>query len=90
MRRDTRGDQMDIINLGALAIAESIREREISAVDVTTAFLERIREVEPTVNAYINVSYEEAARRAEMIDGMLAAGRDPGPLAGVPIALKDL
>ncbi len=81
---------MDIINLDALAIAESIREGEISAVDATTAFLERIREVEPTVNAYINVSYEEAVRRAEMIDGMLAGGRDPGPLAGVPIAVKDL
>ncbi|MBU4175472.1 MAG: Asp-tRNA(Asn)/Glu-tRNA(Gln) amidotransferase subunit GatA [Actinobacteria bacterium] len=81
---------MDIINLDALAIAESIREGEISAVDATTAFLERIREVEAIVNAYINVSYEEAARRAEMIDAMLAEGRDPGPLAGVPIAVKDL
>ena len=81
---------MDIINLDALAIAESIREGEISAVDATTAFLDRIREVEPTLNAYINVSYEEAARRAETIDRMLAEGRDPGPLAGVPIAVKDL
>jgi len=81
---------MDIINLDALAIAELIRKREISAVDATTAFLERIREIEPTVNAFINVSYEEAARRAGTIDGMLAEGRNPGPMAGVPIALKDL
>ncbi|MBU4240600.1 MAG: Asp-tRNA(Asn)/Glu-tRNA(Gln) amidotransferase subunit GatA [Actinobacteria bacterium] len=81
---------MDIINRDALAIAELIRKREISAVAVTTAFLERIRDVETTVNAYINVACDEAVRRAERIDGMLAEGRDPGPFAGVPIAVKDL
>ena len=81
---------MDIIYRDALEIAELIRKREISAVEVAGAFLKRIEEVEPVVNAFINIDGEGSLRRAGLIDEMIEAGRDPGPLAGVPLAVKDL
>ena len=81
---------VDIINLDALSIAELVKNREISALDVTQAFLKRIDEVEPKVRAYINVADELAVARAREIDMELADGVDSGLFGGVPIAVKDV
>jgi aspartyl-tRNA(Asn)/glutamyl-tRNA(Gln) amidotransferase subunit A len=69
--------------------ARRVRAREVSAVEVLDSCLDRTARVEPLVGAYLEV-FEDAARsRAAGLDRRIAAGEDPGPLAGVPIALKD-
>src|SRR5450756_1457001 len=81
---------MDVINQDALSIAELIKKREISALDVTRAFLERNDKVEPKVKAYIKVADELALARAREVDMELADGIDAGVFGGVPIAVKDV
>ena len=67
-----------------------IRNREVSAAEVTEAYLERIEETEPEINAYITVTADEARRDAELADALLAAeGEDAPVLCGVPYSLKD-
>ena len=51
--------------------------------------LERIREFEPSVHAFNKVTAEQATERAAAIDDRIAAGDDVGPLAGVPVVIKD-
>ena len=67
-----------------------LRSRELTALDFTEACLRRIDEQQPRLNAFIHVMADEARRDAEAADRELAAGRDRGPLHGVPIAVKDL
>ncbi|MFH1368979.1 MAG: Asp-tRNA(Asn)/Glu-tRNA(Gln) amidotransferase subunit GatA [Elusimicrobiota bacterium] len=74
----------DIINLSATELAEKIRKREISSVEVTKAFLARINGVEPKVKAFITVLEKQALEQAKAADG----GRT-GKLCGVPVAVKD-
>lgn len=78
---------MDLTYRSALDIAEFIAGGQISALEVTEAFLARIREVDPEVNAFINLCAEAAKDRAREIDER----RGPaGAFAGVPIAIKDV
>ena len=70
-------------------VARRVRSREVSAVEVTEAALARTAQVEPLISAYLEVFEAEARQRASEIDARIAAGEDPGPLAGVPVALKD-
>jgi aspartyl-tRNA(Asn)/glutamyl-tRNA(Gln) amidotransferase subunit A len=69
--------------------ARRVRARDLSAAEVTAAALERTARVEPLIAAYLEIYAEPARARAAEIDRRIAAGEDPGPLAGVPIALKD-
>ena len=69
--------------------AARVRRREISAVALTRAALTRIAAVEPRVGAFLTVAEAEALAAAEAIDRRVAAGDDPGPLAGVPLGIKD-
>jgi len=80
---------MQIELLQANEIRESIIARRFTAVDVVTALFDRIREVEPKVQAYITLCEEKALERAKEIDEKIAAGEPVGRLAGVPIAIKD-
>jgi len=74
----------------ALAIARSVRGGEVTAAEVLEEHLGRIAAHEGDVHAF-NLVMEDAARtRAAEIDRAVAQGRDPGPLAGAPMALKDL
>ena len=70
--------------------ARQLRAREVTALAFTEACLRRIDERQPRLNAFIRVMADEARRDAEAADRELAAGRDRGPLHGVPIAVKDL
>ncbi|MBW3588204.1 MAG: Asp-tRNA(Asn)/Glu-tRNA(Gln) amidotransferase subunit GatA [Actinobacteria bacterium] len=63
---------------------------EVSAVDVTESVLERLRSVEDDVKAFITITEDEAKAKARKVDEMRSAGEDPGPIAGVPVALKDI
>lgn len=71
-------------------IAQSIAERELTAVDVTEQMLSRITALEPTLHAYYNVYADAALARAVALDEAQSNGRPLGPLHGVPIAVKDL
>ena len=76
-------------HLPAHELAARIRRRECRAVDVTRAYLDRVTVHNPPLNAYLTVTGDEALARAGEIDDKIADGKPVGPLAGVPIALKD-
>jgi aspartyl-tRNA(Asn)/glutamyl-tRNA(Gln) amidotransferase subunit A len=70
--------------------ARKLRAHEVTALEITNDCLRRIDELQPSLNAFIRVMADEARRDAETADRELAAGRDRGPLQGVPIAVKDI
>ncbi len=74
----------------AVEIARAVRGRTSSARSIVAAALERIAVCDPELNAFTEVFAERALARADSIDAALAAGDDPGPLAGVPFAAKNL
>ncbi len=73
----------------ALDVARAVRGGERTARSVTEAALEAIAAREPELHAFLHVAADEARVAADAVDDALRAGRDPGPLAGVPVALKD-
>ena len=73
----------------AVAIAAAVRAGEVSAREVVDAHLARIDAAESEIHAFNLVLADEARAAAAAVDAAVAAGEDPGPLAGVPIALKD-
>jgi aspartyl-tRNA(Asn)/glutamyl-tRNA(Gln) amidotransferase subunit A len=73
----------------AYQIAADVRAGRRRAVDVLDAHLANVSARESEVHAFNTVTADQARRTAEAVDAAVAAGRDPGPLAGVPIALKD-
>ncbi len=75
--------------LGARRIAVGVRAREFSARDVTLAFLARVRQFDGTLRAFVDLDDERTLAAADQVDQRLAEGRQLGPLAGVPVALKD-
>ncbi len=79
----------DLHTLTAQQIAALVQQREISAREVAEAALTRIEAVEPAVKALLTVTPEVALAQADAIDQAIARGEAAGPLAGVPVALKD-
>ncbi|PZS20149.1 MAG: Asp-tRNA(Asn)/Glu-tRNA(Gln) amidotransferase GatCAB subunit A [Acidimicrobiales bacterium] len=75
--------------LSALELAAAVRSGSRSARQVTEEHLARIAAGETEIHAFNLVTVEAALRTADGIDEQLARGEDPGPLAGVPVALKD-
>lgn len=75
--------------LSACEIAAAVRRGDLSAAEVVEAHLARIGDVELRLGAFLEVYEDEARERAAEIDRQVAAGEDPGPLAGVPLAVKD-
>ena len=72
------------------ALAAMVRERDLTALAVTEHALERIEALNPILNAFVAVDGDDARSQAATIDERLDAGDDVGPLAGVPIGVKDL
>jgi aspartyl-tRNA(Asn)/glutamyl-tRNA(Gln) amidotransferase subunit A len=72
------------------SLARALRDGATSSLAVTEACLARIADGDPATNAFILVLGEEARAQARRADEELAAGRDRGPLHGVPVSLKDL
>ena len=70
--------------------AKALRDGTLTSVALTAAVLRRIEQTEPTLNAYITVTADIAREQAAAADAELQAGRERGPLQGIPFALKDL
>jgi aspartyl-tRNA(Asn)/glutamyl-tRNA(Gln) amidotransferase subunit A len=79
-----------LFDLTAREAADKVRRREVSATELARAVLARARTTEPSVGAYLMLDDDGALATAALIDRRVAAGEDPGPLAGVPIAVKDV
>ncbi|MGH9043758.1 MAG: Asp-tRNA(Asn)/Glu-tRNA(Gln) amidotransferase subunit GatA [Acidimicrobiales bacterium] len=73
----------------ALALAAQVRTQERSARELVAGSLERITRLDGSLHAFLETMAESALARADAIDARVASGDDPGPLAGVPVALKD-
>jgi AtzE family amidohydrolase len=71
-------------------IAARVRAREVGAETIVRGTLDRIRQQNPLLNCFTTVLAEKALEDARAIDRRMAAGDDPGPLAGVPFGVKDL
>jgi len=80
----------DILRATAADLGERIGRRELTSVEVTTAFLDQIRATDAAVLAFLHVDRDWALGQAAAVDARLDAGEELGPLAGVPIALKDI
>ena len=78
----------ELTYLPAVTMAEYIRTRKVSAAEVVDAHLSRIEEVNPKLNAFVQVDAEGARRQAHAADEALAQGSILGPLHGVPISIK--
>jgi aspartyl-tRNA(Asn)/glutamyl-tRNA(Gln) amidotransferase subunit A len=81
---------IELHRLDASAVAEAVARRSVSAEDVTVAHLDRIAALDPSVRAYLRLLPERAVEQARQVDAALAAGRPAPPLAGVPVAVKDI
>ena len=81
----------ELTGLTAAELAEKIHGREVSAVEVAQAHLDRIAAVDGDVHAFLHVAADAALASAGRVDATLGAGSAPAsPLAGVPLALKDV
>ncbi len=80
---------MDLYQLTAHRLHEMLVKKEVSAAEITKAVFQRIEQVEDKVNSYITLTQETAEAQAAEVDKRLAAGEAIGPLAGIPVALKD-
>ena len=80
---------MDILKMTALELSRRIKSGEITVKDAVQAVLERTRKAEPLINSYVSIDEEGALSQAEEIQRKIDAGKLTGPLAGVPVAVKD-
>jgi AtzE family amidohydrolase len=80
----------DILTEDASAVAAAVRARRISARDAVAASLSAVARLDADLNCFTVVLAEPALRQAAQIDERLARNEDPGPLAGVPFAVKNL
>ena len=80
---------MRILDLTAVELGKKIKAKEITVVDAVKASLEQIKKLEPVVHAYVTVDEEGALKRAEEVQRLIDDGTLTGPLAGVPVAIKD-
>ena len=80
---------MDICSMTALELGKRIRQRELSAVEAAEACLARIEAVEPVINGFVTIDAEGALARAREVQKGIDDGIFTGPLAGVPVAVKD-
>ena len=80
---------MSILDFTAVELGRQIKERQLSVREAVEASLEQIRALEPELNCYVTVDEEGALKRADMIQRQIDGGELTGPLAGVPVAVKD-
>ena len=82
--------EQDLVRLDAATLGRAIAEGEVSAEEVTRAHLDRITRVDERVHAFLHVTGDAALEAARAVDRKRSSGEHLGPLAGVPLALKDV
>ena len=81
----------ELTSMTAADLAQKIHARELSSEEVTQAHLDRIADIDGDIHAFLHVGADEALAAARQVDEQLDSGAQPAsPLAGVPLALKDL
>lgn len=80
----------ELLRAGAVATAAAVRARRVTALAMTEAALEAMRRENSRVNAFTDITGQRAIAAAVSVDQRLDGGDDPGPLAGVPYAVKNL
>ncbi|MDX1621669.1 MAG: amidase, partial [Nitriliruptorales bacterium] len=80
----------ELLTASATRLAERIRNGEIKAREVVDAHLERIEAIDGDVHAFLHVTADPAREQADEVDRQVASGEDLPPLAGVPVAIKDI
>ncbi|MFQ6122869.1 MAG: amidase family protein, partial [Dehalococcoidales bacterium] len=65
-----------------------LKSKQLSSVELTRAYLERIHQVDPEVHSFVTITDELALRQAQKADELIAAG-DTNPLTGIPVLIKD-
>src|SRR4051812_43131543 len=83
-------DKVDLCFTPATELAGAIRTKKLSSVEITSTVLERIKTLEPKLNAFAHLAAEEAMAAAANADTALAKGDALGPLHGIPVTIKDL
>jgi aspartyl-tRNA(Asn)/glutamyl-tRNA(Gln) amidotransferase subunit A len=82
--------EVELHERSARAIADDVRSATVRARDVLEACLDRIERINPALNAFVFLDPARARAVADAVDASVAAGGDPGPLAGVPLGIKEL
>ena len=82
-------DKKEIPFLTASQLSKLIEKKEVSPVEATEAYLDRIQEVDGKLNSYITVTGEQALESARRAEHEISTGVNRGPLHGVPMAVKD-
>ena len=80
---------MNICHLTAVELGKRIKAKEISVLDAVKASIEQIEKLEPSVNSFVTIDKEGAFAQAEKVQKLIDDGTLTGPLAGVPVAIKD-
>ena len=80
---------MEITDLTVYELQEKIKNKELTSVEITKAYIDRIQQKEPQVKAFVTTLTEEAIAKAEEIDKKYTAGEIKGDLVGIPIGIKD-
>ena len=80
---------MSLMNLTAVELGKKIKNKEVTVVEATKAALDAIDAKEDKVNSFVTVDREGALKRAEEVQKLIDEGKLDGPLAGVPVAIKD-
>ena len=80
----------DFVATDAWALADAVRAGELSAVELLDGYLARIASIDPSLNAVCFLDEAGARETAHQVDAAVARGADPGPLAGLPIGVKEL
>lgn len=77
------------LSLTAVELGKKIKNKEITVVEATTAYLDAMEERDKDINAFVSMDREGALKRAEEVQEKIDSGELTGPLAGVPVAIKD-
>src|SRR5215207_2413796 len=80
----------EILSASAMALGRAIRDRRVSSAKVVDAYLQRIDQVNPAINAVVQRVDERARAEARAADAALARGESGGPFHGVPFTVKDI
>src|SRR5215468_1862120 len=80
----------ELLSFDVAGLSEKLRAKEISPVELTEAYLDRIQRTDDKIRAYITVTADLARKQARKAEHEIVSGKWRGPFHGVPIALKDL